>query len=294
VPVSAETTPEVAPVHAGQGWEWSWKLAPAALVAVSAIPLFVLHERLIGLPLLFAGVALAALVDRTLFRHLALIALGLTIISTMSVKADLSNEGMVRFAITLTAAVVVPYLVSRYVFKERIVQFPLRRGKPWTRAEWTYLVAILVAGYLILPIYFIGTEVIPVPWADGPTYENWPEVPTLDLVLRLLVGVNFVGLWDELFFICLVFAFFRHHFPMWQANLLQAVVFTAFLWEIGYTAWGPLMTFPFAILQGYMFQLTKSLPFVVTIHLSFDMIIWAILVNAHNPDVLDIFITAPR
>lgn len=292
--MSAEITSDAAAADPNALRAWSWKLLPATLVAVSAIPLFVLHERLVGLPILAVGVVVAAFVDRVLFRHLALIGLGLTIISTMSVKADLSNAGMAQFAITLSLAVVVPYLISRYVFKERLVVFPLRRGQPWTRTEWGYLVGVLVLGYLILPIYFIGTDVIPVPWADGPTYLNWPAVPTLDLIVRLLVGVNFVGLWDELFFICLVFAFFRHHFPLWQANLLQAVIFTSFLWEIGYTAWGPLMTFPFALLQGFVFQRTKSLPFVVVIHLSFDMIIWAILVNAHNPGVLDIFITAPR
>jgi membrane protease YdiL (CAAX protease family) len=283
--VSAETTPDTAdtPPTATAAQRWSWKLLPSTLVAVSAIPLFVFHERLVGLPLLAVGVATAFLVDRLLFRHLALIGLGLAIISSMNVKADLSNEGMARFAITLSAAVVVPYLISRFVFRERIVRFPVRRGQPWTRTEWAYLVGVLVLGYLVLPVYFIRFDV----------YQNWPEVPTLDLILRLLVGVNYVGLWDELFFICLVFAFFRQHFPTWQANLLQAVIFTSFLWEIGYTSWGPLMTFPFAFLQGYVFQKTKSLPFVVTIHLSFDMIIWAILVNAHNPGILDVFITAP-
>lgn len=282
--VSAATAPDAAAAQPSAAQGWSWKLVPSALVAVSAVPLFVLHERLIGLPILAVGILSALAVDRLLFRHLALIGLGLAIISTMSVKADLSNEGMARFAVTLSAAVLVPYLISRYVFKERLVVFPLRRGQPWTRTEWAYLVGVLALGYLVLPIYFIGSEV----------YLNWPAVPTTDLILRLLVGVNFVGLWDELFFICLVFAFFRHHFPLWQANLLQAVIFTSFLWEIGYTAWGPLFTFPFALLQGFVFQRTKSLPFVVTIHLSFDMIIWAILVNAHNPGVLDIFITAPR
>jgi membrane protease YdiL (CAAX protease family) len=283
--VSAETTPDTAdtPPTVTAAQRWSWKLLPSVLVAVSAIPLFVFHERLVGLPILGVGVASAFVVDRLLFRHLALIGLGLAIISSMNVKADLSNEGMARFAITLSAAVVVPYLISRFVFRERIVRFPVRRGQPWIRTEWAYLVGVLVLGYLVLPVYFIRFDV----------YQNWPEVPTLDLILRLLVGVNYVGLWDELFFICLVFAFFRQHFPTWQANLLQAVIFTSFLWEIGYTSWGPLMTFPFAFLQGYVFQKTKSLPFVVTIHLSFDMIIWAILVNAHNPGILDVFITAP-
>ena len=34
---------------------------------------------------------------------------------------------------------------------------------------------------------------------------------------------------------------------LWLANLLQAVIFVSFLWELGYQAWGPLLTFPFAL-----------------------------------------------
>ena len=29
---------------------------------------------------------------------------------------------------------------------------------------------------------------------------------------------------------------------MWQANILQAIIFVSFLWELGYQAWGPFLT----------------------------------------------------
>ena len=106
--------------------------------------------------------------------------------------------------------------------------------------------------------------------------------------------MNGVGLWDELFFICIVFALLRHHFPFWQANLLQSVMFVSFLWELGYRGWGPLLTVPFALLQGYIFARTRSLPYVVTVHLTFDLIIFGILVHAYNPDLADVFVTDPR
>jgi membrane protease YdiL (CAAX protease family) len=280
--VSAEpmTAADPTPTPGRVAW---WRLVGAGLVSVSGIPLFAMENQLVGLPILAAGLIVAGLADRGLLRHLALVAVGMAIISTMSLKANLTDAGMARFAITLTAAVVVPYLISRFVYRERIIRFPLRGDKPWSRLEWVYLVVVLTLGYLILPIYFIRSEV----------YLNWPAVPEPDLVLRLLVGVNFVGLWDELFFICTVFALLKEHFPMWQANLLQSVIFTSFLWDIGYQYWGPLMTFPFALLQGYVFHRTKSLPYVLAIHLTFDMIIWAILVEAHNPGTFPIFITQP-
>ncbi len=260
------------------------RLLAAALVSVSAVPLFGLQERLLGYAVLLAGLVVAAVVDRGLFRHLLLIAAGLVVVSTMSLEADLSDAAMVRFAVTLTAAVALPYAISRWVYREDVIKFPVRTGNRWSRFEYGYLALVVVGGYLILPVYFLGSG----------AYLNWPEISGANEIGRLFVGVNAVGLWDELFFICIVFTLLRQHFPFWQANLLQAVVFVSFLWELGYRGWGPLLTVPFALLQGYIFQRTRSLPYVVTVHLTFDVIIFGILVHAYNPALADVFITDPR
>lgn len=262
---------------------WSWSLVPAALVSASAFALYGVQERWIGYGLLVAALAIAAIVDRPLAKHLALVAAGLAIISLTTLKADLSNSGMVRIFTALTLALVVPFVISRVLLRERVIVFPSRSGQRWSRLEWGYLALVLLLGYFVLPLYFIRSGV----------YHNWPAVPDADQIFRLFLGVNFVGLWDELFFICTVFAIFRQHFRFWQANLLQAVVFSSFLWELGYQFWGPALTFPFALLQGYVFQRTRSVPYIVTIHLSFDAIIFMILVHAHNPELFGIFVTAP-
>lgn len=260
------------------------RLLAAVLVTSSAIPLFGLQERLIGYAVLLAGLALATVVDRALLRHLLLVALGLVVISTMSLEADLSNSAMARFTVTLSAAVVLPYAISRWVYREDVIRFPIGTGNRWSGFEFGYLALVVVGGYLILPVYFLGSG----------AYLNWPEISGTDEIVRLFIGVNAVGLWDELFFICLVFALMRQHFPFWQANLLQATVFVSFLWELGYRGWGPLLTIPFALLQGYIFQRTRSLPYVVTVHLTFDVIIFGILVHAYNPTLWDVFLTDPR
>jgi membrane protease YdiL (CAAX protease family) len=256
----------------------------AALVSASAIPLFGLQERPTGYTVLAAGLVVAAVVDRALLRHLLLIAAGLVIISSMSLEADLTDAGMLRFTVTLSAAVAVPYAISRWVYREDVITFPVGTGNRWSRFEFGYLALVVVGGYLILPVYFLGSG----------AYLNWPEISGPDEIARLFVGVNAVGLWDELFFVCTVFALLRRHFPFWQANLLQAVVFVSFLWELGYRGWGPLLTVPFALLQGYIFQRTRSLPYVVTVHLTFDVIIFGILVHAYNPELADVFLTDPR
>jgi membrane protease YdiL (CAAX protease family) len=259
------------------------RLLSAALVCSSAVPLYVFLQRPLGYAMLAGGLVLAAVVDRYLFRHLAVVTASLVIISMVSLKADLSNVGIARFAIVLSLAVLVPYVVVRYLYREDVITFPWRTGRPWSKLEYGYLVVVLALGYLLLPVYFIRSG----------AYQNWPTVTEPNEIARLFVGVNAVGLWDELFFICTVFALLRRHFATWLANVLQAMVFVSFLWELGYQSWGPVFTIPFALLQGYIFQRTRSLAYVVTVHLSFDVIIFMILVHAHTPAWFDVFVTSP-
>ena len=255
-------------------------LIPAALVSASAVLLFWLEWKPAGYAVLLAGIVVGFLVHRALGRDLLLIGAGLGIISTISVAADISYLNIVIMGTVLALAVILPYVGSRFVFKDHVVRFPIRTGQKWTRLEKWYLVIVVALGYLILPLYFIGTG----------AYLNWPAVSAPDELARLFVGVNAVGIWDELFFICTCFALLRRHFPMWQANLLQAVIFVSFLWELGYKGWGPLMTFPFALLQAWTFTKTKSLTYVVCVHLIFDLVVYLVLVHAHNPDWLRIFL----
>ncbi|MGX5695134.1 CPBP family glutamic-type intramembrane protease [Agromyces soli] len=252
-------------------------LVPAALVCSAAVLLFGFQWRWAGYAALAVGLLLAWWCDRSgrtgrLTADLALIAAGQLIISTMSLEADLSDTGMLRFTVVLGLAVAVPYLVSRFVYRERAIRFPWRTGKRWTAAQWGYLAIVLVAGWLVLPFYFISSGV----------YENWPAVSEPGEIGRLLVGVIAVGTWDELFFVCTVFVLLRRHFPVWQANLLQAVVFVSFLWELGYRSWGPLLTIPFALVQGWLFTRTKSLTYVFVVHMLFDAIVFAVIVYAHT------------
>ena len=257
-------------------------VAAMAVTSLSAVPLIALQQLWTGLVVLAAGLALALAVDRALARTLAVVGVGLVILSVTSLEADLSDLGMLRFTLVLGGAVLVPTLLARRLIGPDAVRFPVR-GRSWTRAQWWYLAAVIVIAYLLLPFYFIGSG----------SYANWPAIATPNEIGRLFVGVNAVGIWDELFFICIVFALYRRHVPLWAANLLQAVVFVAFLWELGYRSWGPLLTIPFALVQGWIFARTASLGYVVTVHLLFDAIVFLVLVHAHNPELFDVFVTAP-
>ena len=280
------------PVAAASRPSLSAGTAPALLVCLAAPAFFVLLLPWLGWLLLAAGVGAAWLMERgrvrapgpSLTRDLSLIALGMLIVSAISLEAKLDDLSMLRFTLALGGAVVVPYAVSRWLYRDRAIAFPWRGGGRWRGWQWAWLGAVLVLGWLILPFYFITSGV----------YLNWPVVDTPDLIGRLFIGVGAVGIWDELFFICTVFALLRRHFADAAANVLQAIVFVSFLWELGYRAWGPVLTIPFALLQAVIFLKTRSLGYVVTVHLLFDAVVFAVLVHAHNPGLLDaVFLVSP-
>jgi membrane protease YdiL (CAAX protease family) len=256
-----------------------WKLLPAAGVSLAAFFLFGLQLHAIGVPLLAASLIAAMLVDRELGKDLVLVGVGVGIVATTSVEADVAWGSFIRIGLVLGLAVLVPFLLDRFLYRRHVVRFPWRSREKKTRLEIGYLVAVPLLGYLILPFYFIRSG----------AYQNWPPLEDSGEVLRFFVGVNAVGTWDELFFICTVLVLLRRHFPLWQANILTMVIFVSFLWELGYRAWGPLLTIPFALLQGYLFAKTRSLGYVLAVHLAFDALVFLAIVHARNPGWAPIF-----
>ena len=255
-------------------------IVPAAGVSLSALLLFGAHLRPLGYVVLLVSLAAAYALDRRLARDLLLIGVGISIVSTTSVEADVSWDRFVTIGAALTFAVVTPFLIDRLVYRRRAIRFPWRTGKRWPPAEKVYLAAVPLLAWAILPFYFISSG----------AYLNWPDITDGSELARFFVGVNAVGTWDELFFICTCFALLRRHFPMWLANVLQAVIFVSFLWELGYREWGPFLTTPFALLQGYIFSRTGSLTYVLIVHLLFDAIVFLAIVHAHNPTVFAVFL----
>ncbi len=284
MPTSPDAPASEAPARPSPATTHPLAIVPAALVAISAVVLFGFLETIPGYVVLVAGVLGAVMTDRAGLSHrlgadLAAIGASLAVISLVELKADVSWLGVARFTLVLGAALVIPFVITRFVYRERTITFPWRGGR-WTRAQWTYIVVVIVAAYLILPAYFLGSGV----------YLNWPELADDGEVARFFVGVNAVGLWDELFFICIVFTLLMRHFPFWVANVLQATIFVSFLWELGYQSWGPLLTIPFALVQGLIFRLSKrNLGYVVTVHLLFDVVVFLAIVAGRNPDLLWIF-----
>src|SRR5665647_3176513 len=95
----------------------------------------------------------------TELRDLSLIAFGLVVMSAVPINTEISNEHLLTMGTTMVLAVGVPYLVSRFVYRDHAIRFPVRTGQHWTRFERGWLVAVVMIGYLLLPVYLIRTEV---------------------------------------------------------------------------------------------------------------------------------------
>ena len=104
-------------------------------------------------------------------------------------------------------------------------------------------------------------------------------------VRRLFLGINMVGIWDELFFVNTVFAVLRSLFSFRVANALQAVVYTAVLYDMAFTGIGPLVILAFAWTQGAMFEKSEGLIWVLIVHLVVDFFLVAAIVGSSYPGV---------
>lgn len=240
---------------------------------------FVAEQHVLGYVLVLTSLVAAFFYNHTLFKHTLLLAIALCIMSLVPINTDISPAHMVVMGSAMALIVGLPYLMSRYVYKDYVIKFPWHFNEPWNWQKWGYLGLVAIVGYLLLPFYMITTG----------AYLNWPAASSSSDILRLFAGTNALGIWDELFFICTAFVLFMRHMPFWLANLFQAVLFSSFLYELGFESWGLPMTFLFALVQAYIFRLTHSLFYIVCVHLLFDLFLFFVLVHAHNRQWLDIF-----
>ena len=258
-----------------------YKYAALVSVALSSITLVALQQKPLGWTLLALAVVFSLLAAPAFRRDMLLICLALAIVGLTPVGTDLSLGHITIMTVMLVGAVALPYLISRFVFKDYTIRFPFKIGRGWLRSEIIYIFVPVLFGYLVFPIYFATTG----------AHHNWEVVATPSGLSWLFYGTNSVGAWDEFMFICVFLTVLSRHFTFRLANSVQAIIFTSFLYELGFTGWAFLPLLGFAYIQGHIFHKTHSLIYVLTIHLSVDLILYFALIHATYPQSLPIFIT---
>jgi len=208
-------------------------------------------------------------------RFLALAA-PLALLAVAPISTDTSARGFVLLGTFFVLALALPTLI-------------LRRERPAliTFAFWPKRLEPLEILYTLLAV--------PLAWGAFALYFgvlspevpfNWtlPPEPDSGELLRLFIGINLVGIWDELFFINVGYAVLRGLFGPCTANLAQAVIYTTVLWTMAFRGVGPVFVYLFALTQGAMYERSRVLLWVLVVHLIVDYFLFLAIVSAHYPD----------
>lgn len=140
-----------------------------------------------------------------------------------------------------------------------------------------YTFVSIPLAWAIIEVYFFMLS------ADVAANWNLPQPHDPEAVKRLVIGINCVGIWDELFFINTVYVLLRRIFPARLANLAQAVVYTSVLWDMAFRGWGPPIVYGFALTQGVMYEKSGVLLWVILVHLIVDVFLVLAILQYHYP-----------
>ncbi len=257
-----------------------WKYISLVFLVVGSILAIVFRLSLPGYASLALGTLALIGANRQFAKHIGLVFISVSIIAAAPIDTRIDFMHMVVMGSMISTAVLLPYLVTRYVYKDDVIRFPFYKHT-WTRGHIGYILLTVFLSYILLPFWMNSTK----------GYLNWTVINDPWHLFVLFLGTNGLGIWDELFFIVTTLALLKRHLPFLQANIVQAILFTSFLYELGFRGWAPWLIFPFALLQGEVFRRTDNLLYIIAIHLSIDFVLYLALINAHIPTLLDIFIT---
>ena len=201
------------------------------------------------------------------------LAVPLGILALAPIGTDLGWVNIVALGIPFVAVLVVPPLILR---RPDIITFKLLPDKlDWVDVLYTLSAIPLAWGGFALYFGVLSPEV---PY-------NWtlPPEPDGGELFKLFMGINAVGIWDELFFVNICFAVLRSLFSYRTANLGQAVIYTTVLYDMAFTGWGPVFVYTLALTQGAMFERSRNLLWVLIVHLIVDYFLFQAIVESYYP-----------
>ena len=251
------------------------------LLIVAAYIVIALQIKALGWVMLLVGAGITLTLCAKTFRKeiiLLYIAIGCLSFATISTAVTLPN--LFSMGIPLAFAVIIPYVIGKYFYKNPIVQFNFTHERKWQKKEIGYILFTALVVYLLLPFFL----------RVSGSYHNWTVKPDLFYLFAFFLGINAVGAYDEVFFMSTVQKILRRHFPFLVANIGQSCVFTIFLYELGFRGWITPGIFLFAFIQGKIFQKTNSLFYLIAIHLTADFILYLALIHAYYPPLMPIFL----
>ena len=256
-------------------------LASATSIALAYIVFLVKGNAWVSIALYVVAAALILLLHKSVRRYLALLLVLTAVVSLTPLTTHPTLKGLAIVPTLMFGVVLLAYAVSRYMFREHLIHFRFDWHSKWQHWQVGYLVFIVVGTYLLLPYYF----------ADTGAISGWYFERNIGEIASIFTATLAIGIWEEFFFTATVLGVLQKYIPFVWANLLQASMFTAFLWKIGFHYWAGFGLFTYALLQGWVFHKTRSLLYVLVIHVCVDLLVCLVLLNAYYADLVPIFIT---
>ncbi len=213
--------------------------------------------------------------DNAFRRRMGLLLAVLAILTVAPIHTDRSDAHFVTLGIPFLAVVLIP-AIAMARWDPGVIRYRFWPKRP----RWRDLVYVLISAplaWIIIRWYFFTVN------PELPTHWPMPQPESEEAAWRLFIGINCVGIWDELFFVNTVFALMRSCFSFRVANLAQAVVYSAVLTDMAFTGIGPAVIYLFALTQGSMFEGSENLLFVLLVHIIVDAVLVAAILHYHYP-----------
>jgi hypothetical protein len=191
------------------------------------------------------------------------------------IHTALDTSHIVTLALFFAAVIAGPVIVMHHLAPGELPWrfWPVR----FSRRDILYVLISVPLAWGVIYVYFFHLS--------PGLAENWqlPEAYESNAVRRLVAGINCVGIWDELFFINIVYALLRGVFPARIANPAQAVVYTSVLYDMAFTGHGAWIVYGFALTQGVMYEKSRVLLYVLLVHVIVDVFLVLAILQWHYP-----------
>jgi hypothetical protein len=254
-----------------------WQLA--ALVCFCAATVFLIPVKAILPGAGFWLVALFAAIrsgDAVLRRNMSVLLATLVVLTIAPINTDLSTSHFIALGVPFLIVIVGPYWFMKWKAPGAIDWrlWPRR----WSWRDMIYVLISIPLSWSIIWLYFFHLN------PDLATHWPMPLEYDEEAAQRLVIGINCVGIWDELFFINTVYVLLRGVYPARLANIAQAVVYTSVLYTMAFTGAGIFIVYLFALTQGVMYRQSGVLLYVLLVHLIVDVFLVLAILQYHYPE----------
>jgi hypothetical protein len=214
--------------------------------------------------------------DSRVRRNLSLVLAAIAVLSVAPIHTGREIRHFFTLGLPFFVVVVGPYVFMKWRAPGEVEWRLLPRRFSWV--DLLYALLSIPLSWSVIELYFFHLN------PELPTHWPMPVPFDAGAVRRLVIGINGVGIWDELFFVNTVYALLRKVFRARIANLAQAVVYTSVLYDMAFTGWGIAIVCLFALTQGTMFERSRVLLYVLIVHVVVDIFLIMAILQYHYPD----------